>query len=182
MSTTINATRYNRPIRFDASEAQRAFNDWNFNCGPGALCAAFDLSPEEIRSHLGNFEQRGYLDPDLMRDVLMSLAAAYHWNSFEGTPPANDPRMWPDFGLVRVQWDGPWCGPIQPASSRLRHSHWVAHRLNPEKGNQVFDVNATCVGGWIDREEWGSHLVPWLLKQCEPDASGNWWVTHSVSL
>ncbi len=47
---------------------------------------------------------------------------------------------------------------------------------------KIFDINAICVGGWIDLPEWSTQLVPWLLKQCEPKATGDWWLTHVVEI
>lgn len=38
--------------------------------------------------------------------------------------------------------------------------------------------NAACVGGWISWKEWATQLVPWLLKECHPKATGGWWPTH----
>ena len=47
---------------------------------------------------------------------------------------------------------------------------------------EIFDINAMCVGGWIDLPQWSTQLVPWLLKQCEPKATGGWWLTHAVEI
>jgi hypothetical protein len=38
------------------------------------------------------------------------------------------------------------------------------------------------VGGWVTLPEWQHQVVPWLLKQVEPKASGGWWVTHVVEI
>jgi hypothetical protein len=46
----------------------------------------------------------------------------------------------------------------------------------------IFDVNAMSVGGWIAVSTWQNNLVPWLLKQCEPKANGNWHLTHCVEI
>lgn len=47
---------------------------------------------------------------------------------------------------------------------------------------RVFDVNALCVGGWIPFPEWANELVPWLLEQAEPKATGEWWPTHCLEV
>ena len=160
------------PIRFSAEEAYAT--DWRFNCGPGALCAVLGMTPAEIRPHMLDFERKGYTNPTLMLDVLRGLGVA-----FRHRPD----RLWPEFGLVRVQWSGPWTAPGVPPRVAYRHTHWVAScgtRLPDSM--RVFDVNAICVGGWLSFIEWAQALVPWLLRICEPKADGRWWVTHALEL
>ena len=183
-----------RAVRFSRDDAQRAGDAWGFNCGPGALCAVLDMTPDEIRPHLGDFEPKGYVNPSLMGGILRGLNVPHDWRVLctdgrHETPTALAPA-WPRFGLVRIQWDGPWCDPGRPIRARYRHTHWVAHRVHqllavPNKDldvGQVFDVNAMCVGGWLAVEEWIAALVPWLLQEVEPKSSGGWWMTHVVEL
>lgn len=163
-------TELPRAIRFGVDEAQAAADAWQFNCGPGALCAVLDKTPAEIRPHLGDFERKGYTNPKLMAEILRRLNVTYF------KPMSDD---WPIFGLVRVQWAGPWTRSGVPLRARYRHSHWVASsRPSAEGERYVFDVNAVCAGGWLSYQEWSQQLVPWLLRECEPKADGRWWPTH----
>ena len=155
------------PCRFDRDDAQSAGEDWGFNCGPGALCAILGMTPSEIRPHMGDFERKHYTNPTLMREILARLNVSY-----------SDVDDWPTFGLVRVQWGGPWTKEGVPIRARYRHTHWVASAQAIGQQRYVYDVNAMCVGGWITYNEWAFQLVPWLLKECEPKADGAWWLTH----
>lgn len=159
-------------------EANKWADEWGFNCGPAAICAVTDMTPEELRPSLGDFEKKGYTNPTLMRQILARLGLASHW-AVDARGAKNLP--WPTFGLVRVQWSGPWCRPGVPMRARYNHTHWVATKA-PWTGREVFDVNATCTGGWIPFAEWAKQLVPWLIRECEPKADGRWWPTHSVEL
>lgn len=152
-----------KPVRFSIDDAQSAAGG-HFNCGPAALCAVADLLPDEALAHLHGFEQKHYTNPSMMFAALKELGIRF-------TNTAN--LAYPTFGLVRVQWGGPWTNPGVPARARYRHTHWIAAHEEMR-----FDVNAMCVGGWLSRAEWETQLVPWLLKECEPKATGEWWPTH----
>ena len=165
------------PLRFTPAEAEAAADDWGFNCGPGALCAVLGLTPNEIRPHLGDFEHKRYTNPTLMWSILRGLGVK--WRKRRDT-------LWPAYGLARIQWAGPWTKPGVPIRARYRHTHWVAacmpdrditDRFSHVVG--VWDINALK---WTDLASWATVLVPWLLKECEPKASGEWWLTHSVEV
>jgi hypothetical protein len=64
--------------------------------------------------------------------------------------------------------------------ARYRHTHWVASRSTV--GFEIFDINAICVGGWLSLQEWEFQLVPWLLRQTQPKASGDWHLTHRLEV
>lgn len=158
------------PIRFDGDAAQHAGDEWGFNCGPGSIAAILDLTPAEVRPHLGDFEKKRYTNPTLMFEILNRIGAK--WKKRE--------KVWPRYGLVRVQWEGPWTAPGAPMMARYRHTHWVgAQRFGRAADIWVFDINAAYFGGWIPFAEWSNQLVPWLLNECEPKASGKWHITHA---
>jgi len=161
-----------KPVRFSLDDAQSTAGGL-FNCGPAALCAVADLLPDEAVSHLHGFVQKGYTNPSMMQQALAELGIKFE-RVYEcmGRGVALNP-VYPKFGLVRIQWAGPWTEPGVPVAARYRHTHWIA--ANEE---MRFDINAMCVGGWLPRVEWETQLVPWLLKQCQPEASGVWWPTH----
>lgn len=169
-----------RAVAFTLDDAVKAADVWGANCGPGALAGVLGLSLDDVRPHLPGFDQKRYTNPKMMRAALDSLAVSYQWK-------VGRLGLFPSFGLARVQWDGPWTKPGVPPAAAYWHTHWVASAMpdrsvpNP-KDVQIFDINAICVGGWIDLVEWSTQLVPWLLKQCEPKATGDWWLTHVVEI
>lgn len=164
------------PVRFSIDEAQRYYDEWRFNCGPGALCAVTGCTPIAALEALPKFRERGYTNPKMMRRGLELRSAKWRELLSEDGAVNDLPRIsnLPAHGLVRVQWAGPWTKPGVPVVARYRHSHWIA-----VDGEHVFDINAMCVGGWLPLVEWFNELVPWLIRECEPkSATGDWWATH----
>lgn len=158
---------------FDVLQANAAAEAWRFNCGPGALCAVLGLTPDELRPKMGDFEAKGYTNPTLMADVLRAHGVR-HRQTYRSDLPG---RCRVAFGLMRVQWAGPWTQPGVPMAARYRNTHWVALA-----GDEVFDINAICVGGWIALQEWETKLVPWLIREACPRGTGEWWPTHGWEL
>lgn len=182
-------TKLVRP-KFTVDDADRAYNEWGCNCGPAAAAAICGLTLDEIRPMLGDFEKKKYTNPTLMWEVLRNTRR--QWTAgmigsgargLGGRPP------FPFYGLVRVQWEGPWTKPGVPMRVRYRHTHWVgATNFGGDwtvpgwQEPYVFDVNCMCVGGWVSLSEWSTSVVPWLLGQCEPKADGKWHLTHVVEV
>ena len=162
------------PVKFSVADAQSAADGW-FNCGPAALCAVANLTPDEALPHLRGFRRKHYTNPSMMLGALRTLNLQFS-RAYEclGLSEARNP-VYPRFGLVRVQWAGPWTKAGVPIAARYRHTHWVS--WDADEG-YVFDINAICVGGWIPEREWREQLVPWLLREVEPKANGEWWPTH----
>ena len=149
-----------------------------------SLAAVSGHTPFDIATLLGaEFHRRQAMTERMLEVALDRLGLP--WTHAD---PARTP--FPPFGLVRVQWHGPWMSDRDPYA-RLTHSHWVAsfipHPAPPADGRidprtRVFDFNAIGVGGWIDIAEWRECLVPWLLERAEPDASGPWHVSDAYHL
>lgn len=167
----------NRSPAFTIEDVQDAAS-WGFNCGPGSLCGLLRVTPIEIRSSLGDFESKGYTNPTLMASILRRLNVPFR-RVFESAVEPFKPIVWPEYGLVRVQWAGPWTKEGVPMAARYRRTHWIGFRKEP---HEVFDINAMCVDGWLPFNEWSDQLVPWLLKQVLPAANGEWWPTHCWDL
>lgn len=166
-------------MKMTAEQAQLAANQWGFNCGPGALCGVLDLTPDELRPDLLDFEQKRYTNPTLMQDILRRRGVPFRL-VYRGDGPA--PAVaYPPLGLVRVQWAGPWTKEGVPMSARYRQTHWAGVRSG-KCGREVFDVNAIAYGGWLPWAEWAEQLVPWLIRACVPRASGEWWPTHVLAI
>lgn len=165
-------------VRFTSEDARRAGDEWGFNCGSAALCAVLDMTPEEIRPHMLDFESRGHTTPTLMLDILKHLQIQYR-QIYRSDNPSGVVAL--DYGLMRVQWGGPWTKPNVPMRARYRHTHWVGVRYSDSK-REVFDVNAMCAGGWLPWLEWAGQMVPWLLEQECPKGDGRWWPTHAIEV
>jgi len=158
--------------RFTEADADRANEVWGSNCGPGAIAAITNMTLDELRPHLGDFEQKHYTNPTLMFDILRRLGVAWQ---------RRQDKEWPDWGLVRIQWEGPWTKPGVPPRVAYRHTHWVGCcRHEAEIG--IFDINCMASHGWVSRKAWSDIVVPWLLEECVPKASGGWHITHSIDV
>ena len=162
------------PVRFNLDHAQRAADEWGANCGPGAIAAVLDMTLDEVRPHIQDFERKHYSNPKLVYATLRSLGVK--WRHAEA--------VWPELGLVRVQWEGPWTMPGVPRRARYRHTHWIGARRVGENvwNTEIFDINCICAGGWVPLTEWNEQVVSWLLRVCEPKAFGSWHSTHVLEL
>jgi hypothetical protein len=173
-----------KSITWTLAEASQLYDAWKFNCGPAAICAVTGLTPAELRPSMGDFESKGYTNPTLMREVLARLGVKYTQRidaSGALADVGSTELVFPSWGLVRVQWDGPWCKPGVPMAARYRQTHWVAADRRAD-GLMVFDVNATHVGGWLPFRLWVEHVVPWILKELMPKSTGKWWFTHALEI
>lgn len=161
--------------RFTAEDADRAYDEWGANCGPGAIAAICGLTLDELRPHMGDFERKHYTNPTLMWAVLDSLKADW--------VQVKPPGRWPEHGLCRVQWHGPWTAPGVPPRVAYRHTHWVGAATRSDGQVGVFDINAIGNGsGWSSLRDWERIVVPYILKECVPRASGTWHLTHVVEV
>jgi hypothetical protein len=157
------------PASFTLADAEAAAVAWGANCGPGALAAVLGLTLEDVRPHLVDFTRKGYTNPTMMLDALRSLGVVWSHATAD----------WPDGGLVRVQWEGPWTAPGVPVRARYNYTHWVGSRQGAA-GIEIFDINCICAGGWVPLAEWRDEVVPWLLRECYPRANGRWHTTHRL--
>lgn len=64
-------------LRFTIADVQQANDAWGMNCGPAAVCAVLDLTPDELRPHLGDFEAKRYTSPSMMADILHRLGISF---------------------------------------------------------------------------------------------------------
>lgn len=168
--------------RFTPEDADRAHDEWGANCGPGAIAAICGMTLDELRPHMGDFEGKRYTNPTLMWQVLRSVGARFTVRA--GHFGAAD---LPRYGLARVQWEGPWTEPGVPMRARYRHTHWIGSARRPACGGGtltgIFDINAIGNGsGWCALQDWEGTLVPWILEECVPRASGRWHFTHVVEV
>lgn len=169
-------------LRFTTEDLQRASDGWGCNCGPSALAAITGLTLNEVRPLMGDFERKRYTNPTLMFESLDRTNCNW-WKLKDAIPT---------YGLLRIQWEGPWTEPGVPMRVRYRHTHWIAIQQHERMGIQypgkispaagIFDCNAMSSGGWIAFRDWSAKLVPWILEECVPKANGRWHVTHRVQI
>lgn len=165
-------------ILFTEEDAEKANQEWGFNCGPGALCGILGITPTQIRPHMMDFEAKRYTNPTLMFSVLDRLFVSYR-QIYRADNPDPAAWKWPNFGLVRIQWGGPWTKPGVPMRARYRLTHWIACRTIDGK-QVIFDVN-TVKYGWVPAAGWEKSVVPWLLEGY-PKSDGTWWPTHGIEI
>jgi hypothetical protein len=158
---------------FTHADADRAYDEWGANCGPGAIAAICGLTLDELRPFMEGvgFAGKRYTNPSMMFEVLRRLRVV--WRKAE--------LKWPNYGLVRVQWEGRWTNPGVPARARYRYTHWVGAAIrNGDVG--VFDINCINNGtGWARLDDWSTVIVPHLTAQY-PGASGKWHITHAIEV
>ena len=159
------------PPRFTCADADRAYAEWGANCGPGALAAVTGMTLEQVRPIIPGFDLKHYTSPAMMNEALRATGKS--WRKIGA--------IWPDHGLVRVQWEGPWTDPGVPMRARYRHTHWVgAAKSGGDIG--IFDINCMNNGnGWVSREDWETIIVPYLTSAI-PRATGKWHLTHAIEL
>ena len=137
--------------KFTEAEASAAWDEFRFNCGPSAVAVMTGLSIPELMPHLFDFPEKGYTNPTLMWWILDSIKGRAKWSQRKD-------RQWPDYGLARIQWHGPWMQAGVPVAARYRHTHWVGAMqcLNLGAVNLgVFDINAMSNGtGWVSYQDW----------------------------
>lgn len=176
-------------VRFTLEEAQAASEEWGMNCGPAAVAAVCGFTLEGIRPLLGDFERKRYTNPTLMWEILRNTGRRWKNTIQQCSSEHQGSLNWPQHGLARVQWEGPWTAPGVPMRVRYRHTHWVGVSSDSRDWTtpgweepRIFDVNCMCVGGLVSLSEWSVSVVPWLLQQCEPKANGRWHLTHVVEI
>ena len=163
--------------RFNLEDAERAYDEWGANCGPGAVAAIMGMTLDEVRPIMEaeGFASKHYTNPSMMNAVLRRTGRA--WRKIGAA--------WPDYGLVRVQWEGPWTHEGVPMRARYRYTHWIGavRRTGPTHDEYgVFDINCINNGtGWCSYDDWKDTVVPYILKQY-PRASGAWHLTHAIEI
>ncbi len=171
-------------LRFTAADVDLAFETWGCNCGPAAIAAILGLTLDEVRRHMGDFEVRRYTNPTLMGESLRGAGARFDLRQHPAWQKAQGPSM-PNWGLARIQWEGPWMHDGVPVAARYQRTHWVGTYRPQASGFVelgVFDINAIDGGGWLSFETWRDRLVPRILRQGVPRADGGWHVTHAYEV
>ena len=160
------------PLCFDAQRQQQAFDLFGANCGPGAIAGVCGFDPIQVVQMLGpKFAKLNGTTEVMLRDCLDRLGIAWE----------DVPAGLTDYGIARIQWEGPWLYDADPFE-KYRHSHWIGVSTRGLPHPMIFDINAISVGGWISLSEWDEVLRPWLLNATEPRATGNWWISETLKI
>lgn len=164
--------------RFTEDDADRAYQEWGCNCGPGALAAITGMTPDEVRPHIPGFDAKRYTNPSMMEKALRSIGRP--WRCAGALP-------WPAYGLVRIQWEGPWTLPDVPIVARYGYTHWIGAATTSTgivglDQVDVFDINCMNNGtGWVSLGDWKDFVAPYLTKEI-PRANGKWHITHAIEV
>lgn len=148
-------------LKFDEHDAQRAYDEWGCNCGPSALAAALGMTLDEVRPHMGPFEQRGYTNVSNMQAAILSAGGRIS-RMYSSWGPVGS-------GVARIQWGGPWIIDGKPARWAARASHWVAWFRTRESHLYIFDIN----GGIRIIDLWETEIVPLIIASIKR-ADGTW--------
>jgi hypothetical protein len=163
------------PPLFSAAAAELAYESWGCNCGPTALAAICGLTLDGARALLPGFAARRYTNPSMMLHALREAG--------RGARRIDPAECFPSWGLLRVQWEGPWTQPGVPIAARYRHTHWVGASRRASDGSRgIFDCNQMDNGsGWTTLENWREVTAPWIISHISR-ASGLWHITHAIEV
>lgn len=162
-----------------AEMAEAANESWGFNCGPAAICAALNLTPDGIRKRLIGFERRRYMNPTQMVEVLEDLGQMFRL-AYRQDEPLGVPKV--INGIVRIQFGGDWTRALVPKKARYPHTHWTAWRMRDGK-QFVYDINAQAsdnADGWWEFEDWCALMRH--MQDGVKGADGTFWPTHVYEL
>jgi len=139
----------------DTIEADLA---WGANCGPMALAAVLGLPTVEAARELVQ-PFRGFMSPTDMRTAVRAARDRGMCEMIgQGTIGLGDPDPWPQLGLVRIQWLGPWCDPGVNPRAAYRCTHWIGVRTVVEPpalpGAPVVMVYDATPNRWIPLWAW----------------------------
>jgi len=163
-------------LLFTPADSEAAYRAWGFNCGPAAIAAALGLTPSSVRPFLGE-DWRGFMSPTEVENAV----ARAGWLPLRAhrcpeRPAPGQMVTYPSgSGIVRVQFDGPWCDRGVPIGARYQRTHYAASHEDEAGRMWVFDVNAE---DWMDLGRWREKLIPSLF----PPKTTGWWVSHAWKL
>lgn len=152
-------------LAFTEADMHRAAEEWGCNCGPSALAAALGVALDEVRPLIPGFEKRGYTSPTMMKQGVAAADRCF---------VAVD--EWPQRGVVRIQFTGPWTQP----GANPRWAYWYTHWVASFRDNGrliVFDCNC----GLQTYEAWQQNVVPEIARSIKR-ADGGWHATHRWQL
>lgn len=157
---------------FTEEDARQAYDEWGCNCGPTALAFALQISLDQVRPAIPDFESRRYTSPTMMAAAIANLGRSFeavrspHGGRNRSVSLAN--MFAGPVSLVRIQWTGPWTASGMSQRWASRQTHWIACWIADEH-HMVFD----CNGGMQLFAEWERVIVPAIVATI-PRADGGW--------
>lgn len=162
------------PIRFSLTDALEASFRFGFNCGPAAIAAILNRTPDEVRPHLGLFEAKKHMNSAEVEWSLISLGCKTYSRRL---PNRESPSLdLPSPSVVRVQWGGSWLKPGVHKGAAAQRTHWIAHRFHAGSA-WIYDVNS----GWSTRQDWEAKTVPMILAEVKRN-DGTWFYSHAIEI
>jgi hypothetical protein len=161
-------------LKFTADDAVRASDEWGANCGPAALAAVLGKSIDDVRLMIPCFDVKHYTNPTMMIAALRASGRRFHRVPHDEYLP-----MW---GVLRIQWGGPWMRPEVPERARYGYTHWIAVSNCADGSEWAFDINCISVGGWVTWREWCDVTVPYIIRNGVPRGDGSWSITHAFEV
>ena len=176
---TASATQPIAP-RFSLADADRAYDEWGANCGPGALAAIMKMTLDEVRPYLVGFDAKHYTNPTMMmgRSRAFALAGTPTRNY---SPPVERHGTGHATGCVASNGKGHGRSPACRCAPIPLHALEGSYAANNENVG-VFDVNCMNNGsGWCSLKNWSDVIAPHLIAQYKR-ASGGWHLTHAIEI
>ena len=145
-----------KPMLFyNPDDVAEAHDAWGANCGPAALAAILHRPVMQVARYFPDFPEKPWTTPTKMTDAMMQA----------GIKSYGTVESWPVYGLVFIQFEGPWEKPGVPPGAAYRHTHWVAalddgNKHDP-KERWIWDVNND---NWTEFWRWEEGTLAALLK------------------
>jgi len=161
---------------FDEAAIDAANKAWHCTCGPVAIACILGLTLDQVRPLIGS-DYRGWMNPTQVRAALDRAGVRV-----EEIP--RDRLYRPDglkrgaqiyaaaYGLMRLQFAGPWSEPGVPPRVAYRHTHWVASMAGKDGFPVMYDIN----WGWMETGRYFRNMDELALET--PRSTGKWWPTH----
>ena len=173
---SISVQEYARllELQFSSEDMTLAFEEWSCNCGPAALAAVLKITLEEARDLIPEFVARRYTSPTMMGRAIDSAGLLFQeLGKSRKVEPWMCPEVFPERGLVRVQWTGPWTAPDANPKWAYRKTHWFSVFSKVTDHVVVFDVNC----GPVPWSQWVT-TIPKLITDEIERSDGGWYLTH----
>lgn len=155
-----------------------ACGDMDRSHGPAALAAMTGVTAAIAADNLPRFLDYGLTTEVMMALGLYQMDRRFSWKEHAGEEMT---EVWPEFGIIRVGFEGPWSLEGDTLAT-LRRSHWIATARRPNGEREVFDVNSISKGGWVSQEEWSYDVAPEIAKKFGSSGNASWRTLDTFNL
>lgn len=161
----------NLDIKFTQEELKQAKRTFGITSGIVAFSYLTGIPFEKAISLFPEFSKTNIVTPGSMLQQLTS-------NNMNVI--LCEDTLWPSFGLVRIQWGGEWTYMEESVKDSRKHVYWLIAR-SKDDNVEVLDLYGFFDKEWMLLDDW-SNLLPDLLSRVEPQANGNWFITHTYDI